>query len=267
METHRSGTPIHVEQSRFNSPAITNQWVASAQGSPLFSKLPAADCAYVVACARKQHFPRRQAIWLEGDPIRSVMLLIAGSVKTVRTNQDGCEVIVRLNGPGDMVGPLGICTRGTHCATARAVIASDVLVWERAAFERILDVYPPLRRNTIGMLESYLQDMDERFRELCSERVSLRLSSQMVRLAKQIGSGANGLVEIGLSREELAQLIGTTLFTVSRLLCRWQTMGILSCRREAVIVRNLQALMQLSEESESQATSGTPSNGRPERSA
>jgi CRP-like cAMP-binding protein len=55
-------------------------------------------------------------------------------------------------------------------------------------------------------------------------------------------------VEIGLSREELAQLTGTTLFTVSRLLSQWEKQGIVSSRREAVVVCDVQALAALSEE-------------------
>lgn len=63
---------------------------------------------------------------------------------------------------------------------------------------------------------------------------------------RQLNPQVNGDVEIGLTREELAQRTGTTLFTVSRLLSQWEKMGIVSSRREAVVVRNLQALTELS---------------------
>jgi len=66
-------------------------------------------------------------------------------------------------------------------------------------------------------------------------------------LLNQVGRRVNGAVQINLSREELAQLIGTTLFTVSRLLSDWDEQGIVSAGRESVIVKNLEALVELSE--------------------
>jgi len=78
-------------------------------------------------------------------------------------------------------------------------------------------------------------------------RVAVRLSHQLVRLLNQVGRRVNGAIEIRLSREELAQLTGTTLFTVSRLLSDWNDRGIVSTRRESVSVRNFQALARLAE--------------------
>jgi CRP-like cAMP-binding protein len=89
--------------------------------------------------------------------------------------------------------------------------------------------------------------LEQRFREISTERVASRLSREIVRLLAQVGRVVNGTVEIALSREELAQLTGTTLFTVSRLLSDWDERGIVSTRREAVSVNDLHALQQLAE--------------------
>jgi CRP-like cAMP-binding protein len=121
-------------------------------------------------------------------------------------------------------------------------------VWEASVFESISDRIPSLRRNTARILGERLQEMEERFREISTQKVAPRLSHQLIRLLKQLGRGTDQSVEIGLSREELAQLTGTTLFTVSRLLSQWEKQGIVSSRREAVVVCNVQALAALSEE-------------------
>ncbi len=89
--------------------------------------------------------------------------------------------------------------------------------------------------------------MHERFREIGTERVAARLSSQIIRMMHQVGRQVNGGTEIRISREELAQLTGTTLFTVSRLLSDWDRQGIVVARRELVSIRNLAALIDLSE--------------------
>jgi len=89
--------------------------------------------------------------------------------------------------------------------------------------------------------------MDERFREISTEKVAPRLSSQLGRLLLQMGNRVEGGIEISLSREELAQLTGTTLFTVSRMLSRWEQDGIVKARREAVLICDSQALVELAE--------------------
>jgi CRP-like cAMP-binding protein len=104
-----------------------------------------------------------------------------------------------------------------------------------------------LRRNALMILNRRLQELEARFREISTQRVASRLSSQLLRLANQVGRVVAGSVEIGLSQEELAQLTGTTLFTVSRVFSQWEQQGIVSTRREAVLIRDVRALMGLAE--------------------
>ena len=99
----------------------------------------------------------------------------------------------------------------------------------------------------LDMLLHHLEDMHVRFREISTDRVAARLSSQIIRMMHQVGRQVNGEVEISISREELAQLTGTTLFTVSRLLSDWGRQGIVAARREVVSIRNLPALVDLSD--------------------
>jgi CRP-like cAMP-binding protein len=68
-----------------------------------------------------------------------------------------------------------------------------------------------------------------------------------MRLHEKIGLAVNGVIEIGLSREELAQMTGTTLFTVSRLLSAWEERGMVKPRRESVTVCDVEALNAISE--------------------
>jgi len=104
-----------------------------------------------------------------------------------------------------------------------------------------------LRFNTVIILGSQLQDMEDRFIEISTEQVAVRLSRQILRLMDQVGQQENGAVEISISREELAQLIGTTMFTVSRLLSDWDKRGIVKAYREGVSVQDWKALHDMSQ--------------------
>ena len=121
------------------------------------------------------------------------------------------------------------------------------LVWEASQFEAVAERFPILGRNISCVLMQTLNQLEVRFREICTEKVAPRLSSQLVRLASQVGRPLNGNVEIGLSRRDLAQLTGTTLFTVSRLLGQWEEQGIVRPHRQGVLVLNMPALEELSQ--------------------
>jgi CRP-like cAMP-binding protein len=227
--------------------SLVNQRAISVQRFALFSGIPLADCIKIISTAQEKHFSRRQTIFFEGDPIRHIVFLLSGCVKVTQFGPNGQEVILRLNGPGEMVGMIGLHAKGSHSSTARTVQMATALVWEATHFEAVSERYPLLRRNTARVLEQRLHELEQRFREVSTEKVSPRLSSQLLRLLPQVGKRVNDEVEIGLSREELAQLTGTTLFTVSRLLSQWELQGIVSNGREMVLVRNVQALTELAQ--------------------
>jgi CRP-like cAMP-binding protein len=96
-----------------------------------------------------------------------------------------------------------------------------------------------MRRNISRILAAQLQQMEDRFRELATECVSRRLALVVSRLAAQIGRATPEGIHISITREELAQMTGTTIFTVSRLLTIWSAQGSLLSRREAVIVPDI----------------------------
>lgn len=229
----------------FNS--ILKRRVDSVQRFEAFSEIRGADCAAIVGDAQEVQFQRHSTVFSEGSPASQVALLLSGCVK-VTQGSEGQEVILRLNGTGDILGKMGNQTRANHLYTTHAVQASTVLVWETDTFEAAMVRFPVLRRNIASILERHLNELEIRYREVSTEKVSSRLSNLLVRLVNQVGRRIDGFVEIALSRRELAQLTGTTLFTVSRLLCQWEAQGIVSARREVVLVHDVPALQELSRE-------------------
>lgn len=233
-----------MEPSRECSNGRRAEWM---QGLPIFFNFNTSECREVMAGAHEKEFARRQTIFLEGAPCKQVILVLSGCVKTTQLGPSGCEVILRLSGPGELVGALESYLGTNNLVTAKTTQPTTALVWDTSTFEHISDRFPVLRRNTARLLGVRLQELEERFREISTQKVAPRLSQQLIRLSNQLRQHTKGALEISLSREELAQLTGTTLFTVSRLLSNWERQGIVSTRREAVVVRNLQALMQVSE--------------------
>ena len=227
----------------------TSRKVRLVQHSPLFADIPPADRQEIVSVASESEFSRRDIIFLEGDPIRHVTLLTSGSAKVTKLGQNGTEVILRLAGPGDVVEVTAFPDKCHHCSVAQALSASTALIWEASAFQALAERFPALRRNISNVVAERLQELETRYREISTENVATRLSHQLLRLFNQLGRrvNGNGTLEINLSREELAQLTGTTLFTVSRLLSDWKERGLLTAGREYVSVHNIQALREFAE--------------------
>jgi CRP-like cAMP-binding protein len=222
-----------------------NTWATRSQHFALFTDISAQDRTLIVSAARERTFSRGQIIHIEGDDMRQVVLLTSGYAKMVQCGQNGSAVILRLCGPGELVGTLGVSMQARYRSTPQAIASSTALVWERDVFESLSKRFPSLRLNVAYILYKQLEDMEDRFREISTERVAPRLGRQIFRLVEQVGIPSNSSIEINLTREELAQLIGTSLFTVSRLLSEWDRQGIVTTRREGFSVDNLKALQEL----------------------
>jgi CRP-like cAMP-binding protein len=219
----------------------------SPEQPQLFADIPGSDCAKIVFAARTADFRARQTIFVAGYPINEIVLLTEGSVKIMQLGEDASAVILRLEGPGGVIGSLGVVERAEHCSMAQAILPCEALIWSVPAFAALSERFPLLKRNMMRIVSQRLHVLEARFREISTKRVAPRLARELVRLLPQIGRRVNNVLEINLSQEELAQMTGTTLYTVSRLLKSWERQGIVSLRPQAVTVQNLLCLLGLSE--------------------
>jgi CRP-like cAMP-binding protein len=185
---------------------------------------------------------------MQGQPVRHLVLIQSGSVKLSQLSPNGNEVILWMNGSGDTVGVPADSEACNHTCSARAMEKCKALVWEYNKLQNLLAEYPVIRKNISQILSNRLSELEERFREVATEKVAKRVALALLRLLKQVGKQSQGGIEILLSREELAQMTGTTLFTISRLLSKWGEQGFVLPRREAVVVRDARRLGQVSDE-------------------
>jgi len=188
-------------------------------------------------------FTPKQTLFYTGEKIERVILLTEGSVKITQIDEYGSTVILQLVRPGEVFGALGGAKLGTHLSAAEARVSCKALVWDTPAFEALSERFPILQRNTMRILAKSLHELETRFCEIATKKVAQRLA----RLLPHVGRKVGDIVEISLSREELAQMTATTLFTVSRQLSIWEQQGIVSLRRLGVVVRDPLSLMNISE--------------------
>ncbi|HSQ40448.1 MAG TPA: Crp/Fnr family transcriptional regulator [Anaerolineales bacterium] len=189
--------------------------------------------------------------FLQGDPAAYFYILAAGRAKLLQSNPAGQQVNLRTINEWQMFGALGAVQAGAlYPATAQALEPSTALAIESKFLHEALQTRPYLNFGLMQLMTGYIQEMQERYRELATERVERRIALTVLRLAAQIGERAAGnetMVELPLARQDLAEASGTTMFTVSRVLADWERRGLVEAGRERVLIRNPHGLVQIAE--------------------
>jgi CRP-like cAMP-binding protein len=216
--------------------------------SILFSDISGADRRAAFADARVKEFARGQLLYLEGDPVQHIPMLATGLVKITRLGVNGTEVILRLSSPGDVLGVTELFATGRHCSTAHAFRSCKVVIWNASSFRGMVKRHPVLQQNMVRILFAQLEELEDRFYDVATGKVAERIGRQLTRLVGQIGREVDGTLVVYVSREELAQMTGTTLFTVSRQLSLWEAKGIVRAGREAVAICDLATLSTMFED-------------------
>ena len=259
-------TSCFVESTPYLSPVTLNselqERVTLLRNAALFEGADGTQLLQLAQIARSKVFRRGDSLFLRGEPVRNVMLLRSGCVKLSVMNPGGCEVIVGLCGSAEVVD-VGIYPGPrVHDVSAEAVSACRVLSWGSLVIEDLFRRFPLLTGNVRSILCKQLSDLQERYSELSSDKVERRVASAIVRLTRQFGRAVPGGMEVSFSREELAQMTGTTLFTVSRLLSRWRDMDLLVPRREAVLIHSLAEFSEITMSDNMRGPNKTPAHNK-----
>jgi len=219
-------------------------------GSALFAGLSYEECLKIASCASVRTFVRDEILFMQGQSANHLVMIETGSVKLSQLGENGNEVILWLSGSGDPASVHADCAGCNHSCSARALEHCRALMWEYKKLQALMAAYPQISRNISQIMFARLNELQERFREVASEKVAQRLALALLRLIKQVGRPARDGIEVSLSREELAQMTGTTLFTISRVLSRWAEKGLVRPRREAVVVLDPKGLEVVGSEEE-----------------
>jgi len=189
--------------------------------------------------------------FFQGDPATYFYVLIEGRAKLLQTNTAGQQVNLRTITQWQMFGALGaVRDNAMYPATAQALEPSTALAIESSFLHEMMQTRPYLNFGLMQLMTGYIMEMQERYRELATERVERRIALTILRLAAQVGKRAESdgmTVELSLTRQDVAEASGTTIFTVSRVLADWERRGLVEAGRERVVIRNPHGLVQISE--------------------
>ena len=217
---------------------------------PLFAGLRPEELGEILREARSVRYPQHSAVFEQGEDAHSFFVLLHGHVRASKTTPAGEQIVVRYVAPGETFGVAIAIGLQRYPATATAVDDSVVLAWPSTAWPRLVARFPALATNTLQTVGSRLQETHTRVIEMSTQQVEQRIAHALLRLAKQSGRKVEHGVEIDfpISRQDIAQMTGTTLHTVSRTLSGWEQRGLIESGRQRIVLREPHKLFVLAEE-------------------
>jgi CRP-like cAMP-binding protein len=211
---------------------------------PLFAGMSDTELDDILSSATSRRFQPGEAVFEQGTAAHRFYLLLHGRLRVTQVTPQGQQVVIRMINPGDLFGIAKALERMDYPGTATAVADSIALFWPMPLWTDIVDRHPAFAVNAMRTIGARLQEAHTRVREMSTEAVERRVGHAVLRLVQQSGRPEPGgtRIDFPISRQDIAEMTGTTLHTVSRILSVWETAGIVDGGRQTLLVKNPERL-------------------------
>lgn len=208
---------------------------------PIFSGLDEAEIGELAGLASERQIGVGQFIFWEDEAPDWFYIVAEGRVKVVKHTSSGKELIIAFFEPGEMFGEVAVFENKPYPASAQAVTQARVFGIKRQDFLRFLASRPQLALKIINVLSGRLREAQSRLRDLVGGRVEQRLARTLLMLSSKLGA------TLPFTREEIAEMAGTTTETAIRLMGRLREGGIIRSGRGKIVILDETRLRLLSE--------------------
>jgi len=207
-------------------------------GTEIFRSLPDEALDEVRRVASRKRLARKETLYEQGDAALNFYVVVVGRLRATQTTEEGNQIALRYLGPGELAGYAVLAGIPDYPGTVVAVEDTHLFVWPAGLMRDLMGRRPQIAMNAVAVLGTRYQETQIRLRELSTETVERRIAHALLRLARQAGRRTAQGTEIcfPLSRQDIAELSGTTLHTVSRTLSAWEKDGIVSSAHRHVVV-------------------------------
>ena len=189
--------------------------------------------------------------FMQGDPATHAYVLITGRVKMLQITPNGQQITLRMMTPGQTYGGIALLNpQAGYPATAQSVENSTAWAWDTANLRKLAEKETAISLNTMQLMHGYITELQERQKALITERVEQRIARILLKLASEAGKKVDEgvLIDMPLTRQDVAEMSGTTLYTVSRTMSEWERNGWLKIGRGRVVIREPHSLVRISDD-------------------
>lgn len=215
---------------------------------PPFRRLSQPQIRAILDAATPLRFDAGTAVFSEGTPVDRFFLLLDGHIRVVRTTPGGDQIIALHIAPGQLFGIGAAIGRTTYPATAMTADDCVALAWPNRMWAEFVQSYDGFATETYKVVGERVGEMNNRIVEMATQQVEQRIACALLRLVTQAGRKVQDGIEIDMpiTRQNLSDMTGTTLHTVSRLLSGWERDGIVQSERRKITVTAPHRLVMLS---------------------
>lgn len=220
----------------------------AVRATPLFRGLSPEDQKRIAALATLQSYERGDYLWRAGDPAEQLTIIVKGRVKIV-THGDTGDTILELFEEGEPVGAIAVYNYMPYPASAICMEPVSLLSVPRRDYFELLDRNPDFARAIIRELTKLVVGMARKLQEMRGQKVDARIAQLFLTLAERLGKeGKKGIeIPIQLTRQEVADLVGTTVESAIRVLSRWGREGILISGENRFVIPSRERLREVAE--------------------
>jgi CRP-like cAMP-binding protein len=210
---------------------------------PFFASLPPVALRRVLAKAHERRVMRRETVFRQGDRPDGLYMLTQGRMKLLLRSPGGRALVLAFVDPGEAFGYVAFMAGTPQTHAAQALVQSWVLAWKADVLEDVLRRYPAVSRSVLRLTARQIQHGWTRLHAFITEPVARRLARALLRLTRASRSGKSTRVLV--AQQDLAELLGTTSPTLSRILGRWEARGLVAAGRERIVILHPEGLVQL----------------------
>jgi CRP-like cAMP-binding protein len=210
----------------------------------LFEGLDEQQISTVLSAATRRRLPAGKVLFRQGDPPSALFCLEKGRIRVATLGHDGAQTVLREMGPGDLIGCAAVFRLVPYPATAVAVSESTAMAWAAEDFLRLMRQFPQLGENALAIVGERTLQMLDRVRLANTGTAEQRVAAALL---QALGDSREKSKEriVHLSRQELAEFSGVTLFSVSRFIAKWTRERIVEGGRRRIAILDEQKLRSL----------------------
>lgn len=189
--------------------------------------------------------------FMQADPATHAYVLLEGRVRMIQIAPNGQQITLRILTPGQTYGGIALLQPDQgYPAGAQAMEDSTAIAWDTVLLRAWAKVEPSIPLNAMQLMHAYITELQERQKALVTNRVEQRIARTLLKLAAQYGRKVEEgvMINFPLTRQDIAEMSGTTLFTVSRTLKEWERQGLVKIGREKVCICEPHGLVRLADD-------------------
>jgi len=207
---------------------------------PIFASLGDEELKELGPYLRVEKKKKKDVIFSEGDPPDWFYIITKGRVKITKLSQDGKEIILEVIPEDDFFGGVAVIRNFKYPANAVAMDETELLKVSRQDLMKILDRFPSIMQAVFASLGSRIQDSHEAMRNIALEKVIARVAALLLKLAEKSGrkTPEGILVDLKLTKQDIAEMVGTTVETSIRTMSRLKKQGIIEEKEGKVLIKN-----------------------------